>query len=67
MISLYVVLLFFTSKSDDDTKLSGMVTEGPGQAQEVGLCIPHEVQQDKDPTSGLGQTQTLIQAGQRMD
>ena len=61
------------SEFADDTKLSGAVDikrtgyhpEGPGQAQEMGLCEPHEVQQDQmqGPAPGSGQPLLSVQAG----
>ena len=58
----------------DDTKMSGAIDtpegqhchpEGHGQAGEVGLCEPHEVQhgQGQGPASGLRQSSLSIQAG----
>lgn len=43
--------------------------QGPGQAPEVGLCEPHEAQQDQGqhPALGSGQVQAQTQAGGRMD
>jgi len=43
-----------------------MPSKGTGQAQEVGLCEPHEVQQGQvqgPPAHGLGQSPVSIQAG----
>jgi len=39
--------------------------KGPGQAEEVGLCEPHEVQQGQvqGAAPGSGQTPLSIQAG----
>ena len=39
-----------------DTRRTGCHPEGLGQAGEVGLCEPHEVQQGQvqGPTAGLG-------------
>lgn len=39
--------------------------QGSGQAGEVGLCEPHEVQQGRwqGPVTGLGQPQVSTQAG----
>jgi len=39
-----------------DFILANMLVEGPGQAGEVGLCEPHEVQQGQvqGPTPGSG-------------
>jgi len=60
------------SKFAGDTTLSGTTDtlegyhpEGPGQAQEVGLCEPHEVQQGQvqGPAPGSGKPLVLIQAG----
>jgi len=61
-------------KLADDTKLSGAVDtpkgtgchpERSGQAREMGLCEPHEVQQGQGqgPAHGLGQPPILVQAG----
>jgi len=43
----------------------GCYSEGPGQAGEVGLREPHEIQQGQaqGPASGLGQPLLSIQAG----
>jgi len=43
----------------------GCHPEGPGQAQEVGLCEPHEVQQGQvqGAAHGSGQSPVSIQAG----
>jgi len=65
------------SKFADDTQLSGVFDtlegngchpEGPRQAQEVGPCAAHEVQQGQveGAAHGLGQSPAQIQAGQRM-
>ena len=63
------------STSAGDTKLSGAVDtrrmgchpKRPGQAGEVDLHEPHEVQQGQvqGPAPGLGQPSVSIQAGER--
>ncbi|PKU46114.1 rna-directed dna polymerase from mobile element jockey- hypothetical protein [Limosa lapponica baueri] len=66
------------SKFADNIKLCGVVDtlggqgyhpEGPGQAQEVGQCKPHEVQpsQVQGPAPGMWQSQAQIQVGRKMD
>jgi len=76
--SMDSVIECILSKFADDTKLCGLIDkleqegchpEGPGQASEVGLCKPHQVQQGQvqGPAHGLGQSQAQIQAGWRMD
>ena len=51
------------SKLAEDTELSGTGwhPEGPGQAGEVGLCEPHEVQRGRvqGPAPGAGQPRYL--------
>jgi len=48
-----------------NTRYHSAMQKGPGQAQEVGPCEPHEVQQGQvqGPAPGLGQPPISIQEG----